>query len=646
MTDCQFQRELIRLVATENGFELSGGGAASKSPGSNKAKHQTAFRTMIRKHRRKIKKFVETEENKIEGKKPPGPDHLEFLQSSPHNEVEKNGAFRVVIDLWIECGLMQWKADGKTLEPGPDLKFRQLFMYGDMLSMDHYGDFDKVLLNRVCDSGHQANAMVIFLAHAQVMAVWGELHLLMHMVAAIYRMVWGEFLDTIVLMLGMKRIGRDSTKYHKTCFDTLKAIYYESRRRSFLDFPSWIIEMYGMSGDIPVEGVAANVTVTYQLLQSSEDHDFVLPIIHSLYLEFRKSVDERFQGLGSFLFQLMDHVSMVLLFEEGVKKQKPALCEQIAIHLMPLLIMTNKYKYVNGIMRVTEQLYSKCSATQREKERLNRGIIFEQRSGAVRSNAQSDDDGCEKHNKTTSRQATSATEQETFIRKTADVTMNECARMTADALFGKLPSKKRRPVVSDKANLRAISGLLAELDPFNKEVPLVESVVRSVMPQYAVQPAAIEAPAPSTQDAAISQLLGAIPTELKLTEGEVEAMDQESSDDDEGSEDEATGSESRARFEQRVKNKSLKVKKRYPWHQYAASNWVEKGKEMLSGSVEKYNQRRQRKLKDKEQCEQALAYHKSKQDELNTETLYEALKEAESWEPPLWFTRANDLMRR
>ena len=320
MVYCQFLRELVRLAGgTEDGFERSAGGAVDQDD----AKLQRQFRSYIKRNRVAMKDYWERNEAAIEPGISKEADKVEFLESSPHNEVSKNGSYRVIIDFYVECGALEWDATGKKLLPGPNLKFRTLFMYGDMLSMDHFDGFVQVLYSRICDSGHAANAAVIMLAHAQFTAVWGELHLLFHMIAAIYRMVWGEFLEAIVLMLGMKRIGRNSIKYHQTTFALLKAVYFEVRRRSLLDFPLWIQEKYGNDQDTIsyTNAAGTNNLVSFDSIKLLS-FELGLPVIHRLYLEFREAINSEFGGLGSFLFQLMDHVSMILLFEQGIKQQK------------------------------------------------------------------------------------------------------------------------------------------------------------------------------------------------------------------------------------------------------------------------------------------------------------------------------------
>ena len=156
-----------------------------------------------------------------------------FLKMSPHDEVSTAGIALVVIGLLLTVGLVVSRGDGKGYRLANNALKRTLFLYGDRLSIINVENLVPKLMNEQCRGNTDDESATVYLeALSRVRMFPGDLHILMHMLALVYGLFYGGFLQPFQAVLRWKRIQMDTIPRHAASLQLANIVYEELQRLS------------------------------------------------------------------------------------------------------------------------------------------------------------------------------------------------------------------------------------------------------------------------------------------------------------------------------------------------------------------------------------------------------------------------------
>ena len=157
---------------------------------------------------------------------------------SPHDEVSTTGIALVVTGLLLTVGMLVSRGVGQGYRLANNALKRTLMLYGDRLSIVNVENLVPKLMNEQCRGNtDDESATVLLQALSRVRMFPGDLHITMHMLALVYGLFYGGFLQPFQAVLRMKRIQMDTIPRHDASLKLAKLVYRELQR---LSLQQWV----------------------------------------------------------------------------------------------------------------------------------------------------------------------------------------------------------------------------------------------------------------------------------------------------------------------------------------------------------------------------------------------------------------------
>ena len=118
---------------------------------------------------------------------------IELMPMDPNREISKVEAAAVVMGGLQDFGFLQQSRVG--LVPGENVSHRRLHVTGDRLTVAQYNNMSITLVGKLCDPMNASNARALLRVLERTVTWPGHLHVLFHMLCAIFRLCFGGFLQ-------------------------------------------------------------------------------------------------------------------------------------------------------------------------------------------------------------------------------------------------------------------------------------------------------------------------------------------------------------------------------------------------------------------------------------------------------------------
>ena len=530
-------------------------------------------------------------------------DHYDALPLSGHDETKIEGSIQVFVEFAVEIGLLDWVNIGgiNTLQPGENMAFKEIFLYGDCLTIDHMEYAAPFLFGKISDAGYSGQtAGVIMAAMGQCFYLCGQFHVFMHILGAIFRAAYGGLLQASQALLGWKRITRKTTRCHQAALDLARITHHELKRKAFIDWSTWnecqdLLKQLKTS-NTPFDGVISQLEQNFQDWKVARRGDTTRPV-------------------GQFCIQYLEVVDILNLYDFGVKHEKAMLNEMLMVEMLPMWQLFGKTRYVHLALRSMETLYHKMVPQQLETSRCDEGVNL----GGSGNSVALDDANENYHPHVKAMQAGNS--KEAVLKNSRSLPFDIACKHFRDELYRRSKPKKSQSIAPKRLReLHLLARYFQHLDVFNTEASLEGdfwwngAVHVAILPEIQRQPTSKESEMMATMMNNVQQMPvvhelevnveDAQPDNYEATNGTGDGGD---NDDEEGELERSAGGavdvvedgtiEAAARL-LKMKSRMGEMKK-YNMHRYATYDWREHAKEtMLPNAIEKYHRRKRRRELD------------------------------------------------
>jgi hypothetical protein len=433
-----------------------------------------------------------------------GTSQFQFLELMPFDETTKEGLEACIKRILETIGSITTDKNGVS-QTTALTDIRRLFAYGDQLTMKHLETLKEQVLKKTIEADKPEHWTAFLEALDTIHVILGDLHVEMHVLAAIFKFAYGGFLQPIQHVLGWLRIQRNTVPRHQQSTQlfllvltqmkryviqkwakslksdsmmTLAHVIIPSRKRSMepsqqgpqkqprLDNPQADkvgVDVDNSPGDSPLGAVPLSD------LDKQDATTIVLSLVESLqnFLdEKRKSKD----AVVRFFMQIMDLGEQFEEYRRGTHDGDSIICELLRIELLPVFQVMGKTNYVDLFATVMEVLYRDMGRHDLEEQRLNDRIRLTLGKGQIPL-----DHLCELMNLWTKRQSNSS--MDTAIRRSLYLALMQiCHKFAKEFLQRPVPNVKESAKSNITLNQKIVSWLiddcgrmLEELD--RKEIP-------------------------------------------------------------------------------------------------------------------------------------------------------------------------------
>jgi hypothetical protein len=139
---------------------------------------------------------------------------FQFLELMPFDETTKEGLEACIKRILETVGSITTNEKGVSQKTSLT-KIRRLFAYGDQLTMKHLETLKEQVLKKTIESDKPEHWIAFLESLNTIHVILGDLHVEMHVLAAIFHFAYGGFLQPIQHVLGWLRIQRNTVPRHQ-----------------------------------------------------------------------------------------------------------------------------------------------------------------------------------------------------------------------------------------------------------------------------------------------------------------------------------------------------------------------------------------------------------------------------------------------
>jgi hypothetical protein len=368
---------------------------------------------------------------------------FQFLELMPFDETTKEGLEACIKRILETVGSITTNEKGVSQKTSLT-KIRRLFAYGDQLTMKHLETLKEQVLKKTIESDKPEHWIAFLDSLNTIHVILGDLHVEMHILAAIFHFAYGGFLQPIQHVLGWLRIQRNTVPRHQqstklfllvltqmkrymiqTWAKTLRAettmtLVHDTapsrNRRERLD-PEQGSRKRPRLGKVhvdilpilpianpPMPSVTARLmpndaarvpsdaarlhkdtlieAVPLSNLEQQNATTIVLTLAGSLQ-QFLEEKRKSKDAVVRFFMQIMDLGEQFEEYRRATHDGDSILCELLRIELLPVFQVMGKSNYVDLFATVMEVLYQEMGRSDLEEQRLNDRIRLSLGKGQI-----------------------------------------------------------------------------------------------------------------------------------------------------------------------------------------------------------------------------------------------------------------------
>ena len=297
---------------------------------------------------------------------------LMLLRMSRFDEVTKEGALQVFIQLLYDFGLLDKHGNTANYKAVADIANRLVMLSGDCLSNDNMRAMDTKVRAQSTHLGLEDYVKQIILAMNQVRECPGDLHIGMHMVCVIFKYFYGGCIQAVQAILHWKRIQLNPLKRYQASSSIIRIMTEELTRVRMLEWAKT------KKFQVP-PGIVRNCR-QYQngvSLNDLKNHftkqERILIVEHSYEVwsdTLRNSKDECVFYMAAF----NEIANSYLLYLDSIRCGDSPAQEFVLAEWAPLWKVSEKRRYVELVFTTMECFYESMTIEHLEEFRLNRSV--------------------------------------------------------------------------------------------------------------------------------------------------------------------------------------------------------------------------------------------------------------------------------
>ena len=307
---------------------------------------------------------------------------FQFMEIMPCNETTEKGSSDVIFRILKAIGSLD-EDDHGGIVTTPITEHRRLFVYGDQLTIKHVHTLADKLLKKAIETDDPESAEAFLRAVDTIYALLGDLHVDMHILAAIFLWVYGGYIQPIQATLGWTRIQRNTIPRNKQSSKLFILIHDKMNRYLFR---TWAKTMTTASKIVLADESQPKKSVLLADLAKHDARTIIMTLVTSLasFMEEKRQSED---VVNRFFMQVLDQGKVYREYRRAVHSGDPYLCEILRKELLPFFAAMGKPNYVELFAAAMEIMYEKMSPPTLQEQRLNNFIRQSRNKGCIAMDA-------------------------------------------------------------------------------------------------------------------------------------------------------------------------------------------------------------------------------------------------------------------